>query len=257
MLLRPKETCQKEKNIHYPDFLLVIRLLKQFSLPSEVFSKDFIPQDLIKKDFIEETHDLTKHLVKRILDSRLKRNDIKLFDEIYDYLSEQDNPERADLIFVFGAKTLARIEKAIQVYRKGFSSLIMISGAGPFYEKNRKSTEAERYRDFAIRTGIAGKNIIIEKKSITIADNVRRSLNLLDKKGIGYESIILVNSPYTQRRGWVHFKKYLPDNIKLIRINCLTIEKYQKDNWYKNRDGIKIILSEFAKMKIAVILNTT
>ncbi|HED38668.1 MAG TPA: YdcF family protein, partial [Ignavibacteria bacterium] len=124
------------------------------------------------------------------------------------------------------------------------------------YGNNQSATEAEIYAQIAVDAGVPKNSIIIENKSITIPDNVRSSLNLLDKKGISYGSIILVNSPYTQRRGWVHFKKYIPDTIKLIRVNSETGEQYKKDFWYKNPTGIDVVIGEFLKAKIAVSLNT-
>ena len=86
---------------------------------------------------------------------------------------------------------------------------------------------------------------MVERQAITLPDNVRRTLNLLDQKSFKYSSIILVNSPYVQRRGWAHFQKYVDDHIRLIRINSATQPALQKANWFKSEVGIKVIANEF------------
>lgn len=245
----------KEK-IHYPDFLLITELFDKFSLPFDIFSKDYDPKTLERYDLIEDGKRLIEQLKNKILSLKPSNQDIELFDKIYDYLSQQDKPKKADLIFVFGSKTLARIEKAIELYKNNFSELIVISGGNPIYEQDKEIPEAERYKSVALEKGVPEKDTIAETKSISIPDNVRSSLNLLDEKSVRFNSMILVNSPYSQRRGWCHFKKYLPDEIRLIRVNSNTIPQYERSNWYKNEDGISVIINEFVKMKVAVILNT-
>jgi uncharacterized SAM-binding protein YcdF (DUF218 family) len=132
----------------------------------------------------------------------------------------------------------------------------MISGESPFYAPDNPVTEADRYKQLAMEQGVAADKVITENKSVTIPDNVRSSLNLLDEQGVQCSSLILVNSPYTQRRGWIHFKKYLPDTVKIVRVNSDTIGKYHKDKWFANEDGVRTLANEFVKMKIATTLNT-
>ena len=196
-----------KKKAHYPDFLLIMELSDRFNLPFDIFSKDYNPKTLERYDVVEDGEKLIEQLKDRILSSKPSTENTELFSKIYDYLSKQDKLEKSDLIFVFGSKTLARIERAIELYKNNFSNLIIISGGNPIYEQDKKVSEAERYKLVALEKGVPEKDIITESKSITIPDNVRSSLNLLDEKGIKFNSMILVNSPYVQRRGWCHFKK--------------------------------------------------
>jgi uncharacterized SAM-binding protein YcdF (DUF218 family) len=96
----------------------------------------------------------------------------------------------------------------------------MISGKGPNFEKNKSLTEAEEYAEIALQNDVLKQDLILEKQAITMVDNAKRSLNLLEEKNIPYKSIILINSPFSQRRGYAAFQKYTDDNIKLIRVNC-------------------------------------
>lgn len=237
-----------KEEVHYFDFSPLLKLAKHFGLDDDTIVS---PQASMEsaKVFADKMREM-------ILSRDLSLDDVKILNEVYDYLAEQDPLVKAGLIFVFGAKTPLRIERAIELYQEQFAEKLILSGRSPHYADAQALTEAETYAKIAEESGVPEEKIIIEKESITIPDNVRASLNLLDESKINYNSIILVNSPYTQRRGWAHFKKYLPDTISLIRVNSETGDEYRRDSWYKNAKGIDAILGEYLKAKVAVALKT-
>jgi uncharacterized SAM-binding protein YcdF (DUF218 family) len=246
-----------KESTHYPNFESIIKWLSHLGLSTKFFDQDLPTSELDRHSAVEDIKGLVDQMVKAMLDQNVVNNSSKIiYDDVYSYLSEEDKLKKADLIFVFGSKTPVRIEKAIEIYNQGWANKIMISGGNPFYDSSNSLSEAERYQQLAVENGVPFRNIITEHNSITIPDNVRSSLNLLDQKEFNLGSIILVNSPYTQRRGWAHFKKYLPESVDIVRVNSATIEKYQKNNWYRNEDGIRTFANEFVKMKVAVTLNT-
>lgn len=247
---------EEKKDVHYVDFSPLVKLAKHFGVNPEVVATNYTKEDVVEQDLFAKGKVLVENIKSKLLNKEPSTEDIEVCNNVYDYLSEEDAPENVDIIFVFGAKTPLRINKAIELYRQGLSQIILVSGRSPYYSYDKSSTEAETYAQLAIEKGIPSSSIILENESITIPDNVRSSLNLLDKNKTSYNSIALVNSPYTQRRGWAHFKKYLPDTIRIVRINCETGDQYKRDSWYKNPAGIDTVLSEYLKAKIAVSLNT-
>ncbi len=244
-----------KENKHYPDFSFIVRLLHYLQLDTHFFADTYTADDLKEKNLPDMARELSDSVVIKIqqIDHILISS---LCNEMYDYLSEEDKVEEADILFVFGSKSNTRIEKAVTLMKEGYAQYLLVSGSAPIYGKENTITEAQRLKQFALDHGINKEKILVEDGSISIPDNVRSSLNFLDNKGIPYNSFILVNSPFSQRRGWVHFKKYLQDEVRVIRANAQTLEKYSKDGWYKNEDGIRVIINEFIKMKIAVVLNT-
>lgn len=248
-----RDVPPEKVGIHYPDFQPFIRLMDHFLIDAEFFREEHSAKEWLDFGYQEKADALIKELLQKI---STPRDDCRpFFDAMYDYLSEEDLLKKADCIFVFGGKTPLRIEKAIQLYQDGWSKKLVLSGHGP-YTGRTEETEAEKYRDIAIHAGIPEENILLEKESITIPDNVRRSLNLFEEIGFKPSTIISVNSPQPQRRGWCLFKKYLPDSVELVRQDCPTTEKYSRDGWFTNPEGTRIVLNEFIKMKIAVTLNT-
>jgi uncharacterized SAM-binding protein YcdF (DUF218 family) len=237
--------------IHYPKFDTIIALLKHYNISHELFTDD----KLNVYQVIEQGKDFLDILVKKILSDR--NPDISVFDTAYDYLSEEDEPKSSDIIIVFGAKTPLRAEKAVQLYKEGLSKTILISGGNPYYNLDKtKTSEAERYADIMQNLGVPADHILLEKQAITLPDNVWRSLNYFEENKIMPKSIILVNSPYSQRRGWAIFRKHTPDSVRLYRVNSETGEIYKKENWYKQEDTIRTILNEFVKLRASVVYNT-
>ncbi len=200
--LRPIPT--EREHIHYSDFTTIIdiELLKSYNLPTQFFEKDIQFEVLQDESLFAEVSSMFDNLVGHILSSQDDPSHQILFNNVYNYLSETDVPEQADLIFVFGSKATFRTQKAVKLYQDGLAPKILISGKGPFYQQDTTATtEAEILNQFAIQQGVPSESIILEKESITVPDNVKRSLNLVEKMNIPHKSIILVNSPFSQRRG--------------------------------------------------------
>lgn len=247
-----RDIPEAKQNLHYADFSFAKKLLKHFHLPEHYFDRDLTLADIEKENLLEVINTTANDLLERILTSP---PEIDLYNAVYDYLAEEDIPQPAELIFVFGAKTPARIEKAIELYHQGLAPKIMLSGGSPFYAKSHIS-EAEQYLAIALSNGVKSEDIIIETTSVTIPDNVGTSLKQLESTGQKVKSFILINSPYSQRRGWCVFKKHTLEDVKLYRVNSATADQYCRANWYKNPEGVKIIFNELVKLKLTVILNT-
>lgn len=243
--------ASKEK-IHYPKFESIIDLLSHYRLPAEIFVNDSL--DIF--DVVSEGEILVNKLIAKILADEVNSELTKILNRIYDYLSEEDKPEEADILFVFGGKTILRAEKALELYKKGLVKKVVLSGGNPIYSNEKNRSEADIYKAYLLENGVPEEHSIVENKSITVPDNIRCSLNLFDEIGLEIGSLILVNSPYIQRRAWAIFKKHLPDSIKIFRVNSDTKPEYSKDNWYKQRETLKIILNEFVKMRASVVYNT-
>jgi len=252
-------TIPSEKvNNHYGEFTTILSLLEKYKISAKLFEETVQFKDLENSTFFTQITLMFGNLVDSILNTKSDTGNHYLFDNLYDHLSETDTVQKADIIFVFGSKSTLRIEKAIELYKQGYAPKILISGSGPFYEGEAIASEAEKLAQYALGHGVPKDALILEKESITIPDNVKRSLSLLEKESIPHKTIILVNSPFSQRRGWAHFSKMSKAGTKLIRVNTNTVsEQFSKDGWYKDETGTKVIIKEFFGLRISELLNTS
>ena len=255
----PHQIPQEKKQTHYGDFATMRALLNSYGLSTKFFNQDIRFENLKEEALFEEVLILFSELTKNILRTRDNLAQQTLLNSLYDYLSKTDKLEQADIIFVFGSKAPFRIEKAIQLYKEGYAPKILISGKGPFYERDkREKSEAEILAEYALGKGVPREALILEKESITVPDNVKRSLNLLEREAIPHSRIILVNSPFSQRRGWAHWNKMSKEGTRLFRSNTDTVSKqYSRDGWYRDKIGAWVIVKEFFGLRVGEMLNTS
>lgn len=248
-----------KENKHYSDFAAILELLRSYDLPTSFLEDNLRFGDLKDPDLFAEVSSMFDNLVKHILETQNDPAKQALFNNIYNYLSEEDPLEPADLIFVFGSPSTFRTDTAIRLYRESYAPRILISGKGPLYNWYKNMCpEAETLARHAMKEGIPKSALIVENKSLTVPDNIKRSLNLLEERSIPHQKIILVNSPFSQRRGWAHFNKMSGEDTRLIRCNTDKVsEQFSRNGWYRHKEGVQVILKEFFGLRISTILNTS
>lgn len=253
-----RQIPETKKHTHYTDFSSIVTLLKEFKLSTKFFDTSCNFIDFKDPTLFGEVSSMFNDLVDNILQTQHNNHKQNLYNNLYDYLSEKDKIQKADIIFVFGSKSTFRVEKAISLYKDGYAPKILLSGKGPFYERSKgEISEAEKLAKFAIEHGVPESALILEIESITMPDNVKRSLNILERENIPHASFILVNSPFSQRRGWVHFNKFSIENTKFIRCNTDTVsEQYSRNGWYRDEAGTKTIIKEFIALRMSEIINS-
>jgi len=160
------------------------------------------------------------------------------------YLSPQDVLEPADaVVAISGGETDARIERAIELYQDDFAPLIIFSGDAldPWSPSNAKSMKEIAVRDY----NIPAVDIIIEEESASTYENALNLKTVFEDNNI--ESIILVTSPYHQRRSKMTFQYVMGDEFKIINQSS-TDEFWRKIAWWGNDRGIGLTLSELWKI---------
>jgi hypothetical protein len=238
---------------HFPDFSVANQWLKVLAIESEIFNTT---------NTIEEVNKASEKIKQLVVDKTLELRPIKQLEMVEKYLGETDPLIESDIAIVFGGKTLSRAEKSAEMYLAGFTKKLLMTGKGPNYKGVFDKTEAEVFKNRAVELGVPEDKIICEDKALTIASNVRGSLNLLDEMGIKYQSLMSIISWYGQRRAWCTFKKYIRPNIQLIRVNSDLpkrdgkIHPYTIGLWYQSGEGIEIVFNEFVKMRHQVVTNT-
>ncbi len=178
-----------------------------------------------------------------------------LLNQVFDYLTEEDSPEKADMIFVFGSRAHHRIKAAIELFRQQYAPLLYLSGGAPLDIAVAKS-EAEIYAEIAEQNGIPRNAIIVEPYSVTVADSVKRFLQAQKTAPRQVSSLILVTAPFAQRRSSAMFRRFSNNRYKVIRRNAASSDMFSRDNWYESAEGFELIFVEMIKLRIAQFLET-
>lgn len=157
---------------------------------------------------------------------------------------------RADaIVVVSGGDTAARVDEGVRLYKAGWAPVLVFSGAAR--DKSGPSNAAAM-RTYAEEQGVTGADIIVEEYGETTRQNAENTKRLFDAET---SSIILVTSPYHQRRAGLEFSKRF-DNTIAIRNHPAVSDNQWSAFWWLTPGGWYLALSEFFKI-IAFYLGGT
>jgi uncharacterized SAM-binding protein YcdF (DUF218 family) len=163
------------------------------------------------------------------------------------YLSPQDSIRKADVIVtVSGGDNNARIKKTLELYKEGWAPYIIYSGAAA--EGNISNAKA--MRNISVKSGVPSSRIFIEEKSVNTEENAQFTAKIIKEKE--YKSIILVTSPYHQRRTMNQFKSELGDDFEIINQSAID-EDWRKSGWWEDEQGRFLTIGELGKLFIDYI----
>jgi uncharacterized SAM-binding protein YcdF (DUF218 family) len=140
-------------------------------------------------------------------------------------------------------------ERAVELYKQGYGSYILFSGgSGKLTKDIFDKPEAEVFADVAIKLGVPKEVILIENKSTNTGENVIFSKQLLNEKGLDFNSFILVQKPYMERRTYATFKKRWPEKNLIVTSPQLSFEEYTEDKNFKELT-INVMVGDLQRIK--------
>jgi uncharacterized SAM-binding protein YcdF (DUF218 family) len=161
-------------------------------------------------------------------------------------VSQTTNCQKADaIVAVSGGNTSVRAAEAIRLYKQGWADTLIFSGAAA---DTSGPSNAEVMRTQAIKAGVPSKSIEVESSSQTTKQNAERVKALLVKVGSGSANrVILVTSPYHQRRASLEFKSLIGDGITIVNHPAPNDPDWQKIWWLTPR-GWWLAIGELVKI---------
>ena len=117
--------------------------------------------------------------------------------------------QKADaIITVSGGNTSERAQEAIEMYKLGWADKLVFSGAA---KDTSGPSNAEVMRTQALEAGVPANAVLIESFSQTTKQNATKSVSMFEK--YDFTNVILVTSPYHQRRASLEFHAVAGDNV--------------------------------------------
>lgn len=157
--------------------------------------------------------------------------------------SERMGCQKADaIVAVSGGDTSARTTEAVRLYKEGWASKLIFSGAAR--DKSGPSN-AEAMKRQAMAAGVPESAILIEESSETTRQNAEQVKRLLSDNKI--DSVILVTSGYHQRRASLEFNSLVSDAVT-IRNHPVGSDNQWSPIWWLTPTGWYLAISEFFKV---------
>lgn len=159
------------------------------------------------------------------------------------YLSPQSPLVRADaIVAVSGGDTTARTQMAVELYKGGWSSELVFSGAAA--DVNGPSN-ARAMAEEAISEGVPASSIQLDETSDNTAQNADNVADIINSDH--YHSIILVTSPYHQRRAYIEFRRALGNSFKIINHSSYD-PLWRRSRWWDTSSSRALTFSELQKV---------
>ncbi len=159
------------------------------------------------------------------------------------YLSPQGTLAKADIIVaISGGDTAARTTEAVKLYNDGWARHIIFSGAA--LDPNGPSN-AKAMAMAAQQQGVPTSAIELDEDAANTRQNAAGVAAIVAREHFG--SMILVTSPYHQRRADITFRRAVGKNV--IIINHSSYDKtWRRSNWWATSFSRKLTLSELQKV---------
>lgn len=158
------------------------------------------------------------------------------------YLSPQSRLAKSDaIVAVSGGETNSRADEAIELYRDQWAPKIIFSGAA--LDPNGPSNAAAMKRR-AVAAGVPAADILLDEVSTNTFENALAVREIIRAQSM--KQIILVTSPYHQRRAFVTFRSKLGKGVKIIN-HSATDSRWRRSSWWSNDYSYRVTVAELQK----------
>ena len=173
----------------------------------------------------------------------------KFLEEMTNFIFLEDEPKKADVIFVPGSEEGSLAKTAAKLYLEGFAPVIVPSGK---YAKwtghsivDQFETESDHFAHLLMEEGVPEEAILKEREATYTYQNAIHTRKLLDERGIEVKRAILCCQAYHARRSKLYYQVLFPETEILV---VPTITKgITRDNWFKSREKSEIVLGEIER----------
>lgn len=157
------------------------------------------------------------------------------------YLSPQDTLSQADAIVVVSGDS-DRMKQAINLYKRGYAPKLILSGAA----KDGLTSNALAMHMEASESGIPDEAVILEEKAYNTYENAVFTKQIALKQG--FKNLILVTSPYHQRRVYETFRNVFGGSDVKLQNNPSIYSGWRSDNWWNNKKDLRLTQQEIIKI---------
>lgn len=160
------------------------------------------------------------------------------------YLPREDTLKKAEaIVAISGGDTHGRAQHAVDLYKQGYAPKLIFSGAA---KDPASASNARVMMAIAVSQGVSTKDISLDETSRDTKENASSSQQLAKN----YDSIILVTSPYHQRRAYKEFRRAYGDQVEIIN-SPAEDKNWPRHYWWLTAYGWWIGLSEPVKLALS------
>lgn len=183
----------------------------------------------------------------------------RFIEQISEFIFAEDEPEKADIIFIPGNGYSQMAEKAAALYGENYASFVLPSGkysitVGKFggvlsgqerYNGNYR-TEWDFLKDVLIKNHVPDEVILKEDQATFTWENARFSREVTDKAEIEIKKALLCCKNYHARRSLMYYQRAYTEVE--FRVCPCCVDGVTKENWMNSEEGIQSVLGEVQRI---------
>ena len=143
------------------------------------------------------------------------------------------------IVVMAGDPGYERTAAAAALMRAGLARTLILTGGEP-----GPGDSAESLRSHALHLGVPREKIEVETLSHSTREAVQAAAPLI--AALGARTVILVTSPYHQRRATAAARKAWP-GVE-VRSHPASPSFWKPEGWWGSAGGIRVVASEYAKL---------
>ena len=154
------------------------------------------------------------------------------------------------IVAISGGDTDARAREAVSLYQQGWAPKIIFSGAAL---DKQGASNAAAMKNLAVGSRVPSADILLDEKSVNTADNASQVRAIVQQ--YEFKRIILVTSPYHQRRASIEFNKRLGDIATIINHPTTSDRFWSDKTWWTTPWGLWLGVSKLIKVMFVSVSN--
>lgn len=173
----------------------------------------------------------------------------KFLEELTNFIFLEDEPQKADVIFVPGSEEGALAKTAAKLYLEGYAPIIVPSGKYAKWTGHSIvggfETESDYFAHLMMEEGVPESAIIKEREATYTYQNAINTRKLLDERDMEVKRALLCCQAYHARRSKLYYQVLFPNTEILV---CPTVTKgITRENWFKSRETAELVLGEIER----------
>jgi uncharacterized SAM-binding protein YcdF (DUF218 family) len=164
------------------------------------------------------------------------------------FLAPADELQKSDaVIAVSGGDTRSRTLEAVKLYQEGWAPLLIFSGAA---RDINSQSNAAAMRDIALSRGVPSDVIVLDEASLTTRQNANVVSNIVE--AFNFQRVILVTSPYHQRRVSLEFGNRLGAEVEIIN-HPAPDDDWSRSYWWRTPQGWYFTFAELPRTLFSLV----
>ncbi|XP_067652031.1 uncharacterized protein SCO4629-like [Haliotis asinina] len=185
---------------------------------------------------------------------KIENNAVKWATKIWNYMLMNHEIHKSDVILALGNNDVRTAQHAAHLFKEGLADWLMFSGKdGTLTTGKWDRPEAEVFRDVALSAGVPKNKIILETQATNTGENVVFSHRVLDSHNIKPKKIILVSTPYMERRAYATFMKQFPGATSMdvmVTSPDVTLQEYPNKEVGSLNEIISVMVGSVQRCKV-------